>query len=350
MKTLLPVKIHGAGLAGMGLALLLSRRGVPVQVLDRSSGPQHRVCGEFLRGLNAEMIRTLDLQSILHDSPRHRTVGWWFKDELLTSFSLPDAVHAVGRPRLERHLQQKCEEAGVSFSYGSSALPDPTGSVMATGRKRNPRSPWFGFKIHVQNVSLSTDLEMHLSSCGYVGLSRIEEGWVNVSGLFRASETSSEGRSKNGTPSGRALHRMQKILHSTGFKSLSVRLEGAVEDPESLKSVAGITFGKQENREGSCVIGDAFAFIPPFTGSGMTMALQGAMISAESLEAYSRGLHSWESVCTKIRRNLQRQFSKKLVIAQGFHRLLSEPLFQPLLAKWARSGYLPVQTILKGIS
>ncbi len=346
MKRPLPMEIHGAGVAGMGLAVLLSSRGIPVKIIDRSTGPQHRVCGEFMRGLNSQLIDQYELSSILHEAPQHRKVAWFFEDKSLLQFDLPEAVYSVGRPSLERYLKKRCEESGVEFVFNERGIPKNEGTVIATGRRRTFDSPWFGFKIHVRNIALRSDLEMHLSPCGYVGLSTIEKGWVNVSGIFKSGSIETEGLKKGNLP----IHRMQALLTRMGFARLSDRLEEAVAEPESLKSTSGIVFGFQKSKSIELAIGDAFAFIPPFSGSGMAMALQGAQIAARVIERYSRGEEAWEKVCREVRRELKNRFSKKIFFAQAFHYLMSSSQFQPSLVKIARSGLLPIKPILWGIS
>ncbi len=346
MKPLLPIEIHGAGLAGMGLALLLTRRGIPVQVIDRSTGPQHRVCGEFMRGLSPEMINRFELSSFLQEASQNRTVEWFFQDRSLVRFELPQPVYSVGRPQLESHLLRLCQQSGVEFFFREKREVKTKGAVIATGRRKSPDSDWFGFKIHLRNISLSSDLEMHLSPHGYVGLSRVEKEWTNVSGIFKANSTPLGGSNSLDRP----LHRMQRVLNRMGFSSLSTRLESGEEEEESLRSTSGIVFGLQKNKPNECAIGDAFAFIPPFSGSGMSMALQGSLIAREGLERYSKGESTWRESCRKIRHELRWCFSKKLFFAQGFHHLMSSSLFQPSLIRIAKSGYFPVKPILWGIS
>ena len=346
MNPLLPIEIHGAGLAGMGLGLLLSQRGVPVRIIDRSTGPQHRVCGEFMRGLSSQMIDRFQLASFLQEVPQHRKVEWFFQNQSLVRFELPQPVYSVGRPQLENHFLRLCQQSGVEFNFKEKREPKAEGAVLATGRRKSPDSPWFGFKIHLRNISLTSDLEMHLSPHGYVGLSRIEKGWINVSGIFKPGLIALGGLNEGDRP----LHRMQRFLNRMGFSSLSERLKNGEEEDQSLKSTAGIVFGIQKTKLNECAIGDAFAFIPPFSGSGMSMALQGALIAVEELERYSKREISWEESCRKIRQKLRSCFFKKLFFAQGFHHLMSSPSIQPSLIRIAKAGFFPVKPILWGIS
>jgi len=46
------VEVVGGGLAGLSLGLALRRRGVPVTVWEAGHYPRHRVCGEFITGLD----------------------------------------------------------------------------------------------------------------------------------------------------------------------------------------------------------------------------------------------------------------------------------------------------------
>src|SRR5207247_3708941 len=133
-------------------------------------------------------------------------------------------------------------------------------------------------KAHARNVNLAADLEMHVSSTGYVGVNRVDHGQVNVCGLFRARPGQSLPES-----------RLQLLRGSPG-SPLHERLATAEFDEASVCSVAGLPLKPQRAvAKDECCIGDALTMIPPVTGNGMSMAFESAELAAEPLAAYSRG-------------------------------------------------------------
>ena len=70
-----PVEIVGGGLAGLSLGLALRRAAVPVTIFEAGVYPRHRVCGEFIAGLDTDTISRLGLDELLADARRHRAGG-----------------------------------------------------------------------------------------------------------------------------------------------------------------------------------------------------------------------------------------------------------------------------------
>src|ERR1700741_374366 len=96
----LPVIAVGGGIAGAAFALELARNGRRVTVLERTRGPHHKVCGEFLSE-DAQLALAsfgLDLQG-LGATPigRFRLV----KGERHATSPLPFAAAGLSRFRLD---------------------------------------------------------------------------------------------------------------------------------------------------------------------------------------------------------------------------------------------------------
>ena len=47
-----PIEVVGGGVAGLALGLALRRANIPVTVYEAGDFPRHRVCGEFISGLD----------------------------------------------------------------------------------------------------------------------------------------------------------------------------------------------------------------------------------------------------------------------------------------------------------
>ena len=70
------VEIIGGGLAGLSLGLGLRARGIPVRLIESGSYPRHRVCGEFITGLDEQTSSRLQLRELLKPARPARSVTW----------------------------------------------------------------------------------------------------------------------------------------------------------------------------------------------------------------------------------------------------------------------------------
>ena len=71
--------------------------------------------------------------------------------------------------------------------------------------------------------------------------------------------------------------------------------------------------------------------IPPVTGNGMSMALEGADLAAPLLEAYSTGRECWDETQAQIASRSARRFRVRLKSAQLLHLLLFSRVGQSCL-------------------
>ena len=63
-----PVTLVGGGIAGLSLGIGLRRAGVPVTLIEASTYPRHRVCGEFISGVSQETLKLLGVEDLLDDA------------------------------------------------------------------------------------------------------------------------------------------------------------------------------------------------------------------------------------------------------------------------------------------
>jgi menaquinone-9 beta-reductase len=185
------------------------------------------------------------------------------------------------------------------------------GIVSATGRRLEPAENeirWFGVKAHVTSVTpvaLEADLEMHISTDGYVGVNRVNDGQVNVCGLFRARPDKQRPESK------------AEWLLGHSDSPLRERLKKAQFEPQSFCSVAGIQLKpRRASTRDECCIGDALTMTPPVTGNGMSMAFESAEIALEPVTAYSRGEIQWTEAKRRFAVQCDAAFSRRLAWAR----------------------------------
>ncbi len=330
-----PIEIIGGGLAGLSLGLALRRAGVPVTVSEAGSYPRHRVCGEFIAGLSVDTIERLGLGPVLHDAQLHHEVAWFIGGKLLRTQRLPAPARALSRHALDARLAAAFVQAGGRLLTDTRvpATGDRPGLVCTTGRRRAD-SPWIGLKIHALNLPLHRDLELHLGTDAYLGLTRVEDGRVNLCGLFRRRELSAKGPEL-----------ILAYLRAAKLTVLAERLAAAQFDPASFSAVAAVAFDRRFPAADQLALGDAGAMIPPFTGNGMAMAFQGAELALNPLVLYAHGRAGWPATSTAIHTALKNHFRTRLAAAGFLHPFLLEPPRQRWLTRLAQTRLLPLRPL-----
>lgn len=325
------ITIAGGGLAGLSLAVALRGRGVPVTVLEAGHYPRHRVCGEFISGVSGETLEALGIRDLFDDVRRHRSLCWYEEGHVMHRDTLPEPALGISRFVLDERLRRRVEELGGAVRTRIRAMPVPTkGMVWAAGRR--PRTgPWIGLKAHVRDLPMSADLEMHAGRNGYAGMAGVEDGWVNVCGLFRL-DRSMESRGPDLLPA---------YLEAGGNRRIAEQLRQAEWRDDSFCAVAGFELGRQEVVPGLLCVGDAESMIPPFTGNGMSMAFQAAGIACEPLVCWANGEVAWQAMANQVRAALRRRFRRRLAVARGLHRVLFDASGRSLLHVLSSSRMLP---------
>ncbi len=223
-------------------------------------------------------------------------------------------------------------ELGAELHTGSRVKPEPgkPGTVWCAGRKP-VAGRWIGLKAHIRGIPTCSDLEMHTGRTGYLGITPVEDGWLNVCGLFRTDRTISAKHD--------AL--LPAYLGKNGNNRLADLIADAEWKPGSFTAVAGFDLGLQKPVPGLLTLGDSHAIIPPFTGNGMTMAFQSAETALPHLISFAHGRCPWVTACDRIGKALRSRFLKRLNSARIIHPLLFHPATGPLVR------FAPLNPILR---
>lgn len=326
------ITIAGGGIAGLALGIALRRRDVPVRVIEAGNYPRHRVCGEFVSGITTAELDALGLRPLFDRAPRHTTTAWFDRGRELLRRELPGHAYGVSRFALDSELAGNFTALGGELRCGERVPDGGEGVVWTTGRPRG-RPEWLGLKAHFDDLRLRADLEVHLSDTGYVGLTRIEDGRVNVSGLFHRSQAAGGGAALVAT------------IAEAGLPELAGRVGAASQVAGSLKGVTHFSLGWQRQDPRRVCVGDSSAMIPPFTGNGMTMAFQSALAAAPRIAGWSTEGGSWPDVADAVRKDLAVLFSRRLRWARIIQSLLLHRAGRRLALAALASGLVRFETL-----
>lgn len=294
--------IVGGGVAGATAAAALARVGERVTLAERTSGPHHKVCGEFLSWEAVRGLAAIGFDArALGGAPinRLRLVA----GKRAAEAALPGTAIGVSRHRLDEALLAHAAASGarvlrgvrvraVSGDDDSAAVVvdghalDAGRIVVATGKHdlrgaRRRLSPGsvnglVGLKMHYALASradteLAGVVELHLFDGGYAGLQRIEDGRANLCLLTDGRRLSSGD------------HDWPAVIARIAVAAprLGERLAGARALFSRPLGIAGIPYGHIEPQDGGVErIGDQLAVIHSFTGDGMAIAVESGRLLA----------------------------------------------------------------------
>jgi flavin-dependent dehydrogenase len=332
-----PITIIGGGLAGLALGAALARAGAAVSLWEAGRLPRPRVCGEFISGLKPETIARLALAPHLRDAAVNRTTGWHAGGRLRWAAQLPTPAPGLSRPVLEARLIHDFVAAGGELRLNTRAPSplageeDSPGRVWAAGRRPDAASPWLGLKIHCCNLRVGHDLEVHLGRGGYAGVARIEDGRINICGLFRVRPELRGPRESL----------LLDYLTACGLEKLAARIAAGEPDPASAAAVSGLDFTRNWPDDPRVSLGDHHAAIPPYTGHGMALALENAAAALDPLLAYTRSQQNWAATALAIRHAVAAQQDTRLRWARRLHPWLLNSFGQTILLTLADAHLLP---------
>lgn len=319
------VIIAGAGPAGSSAAIHLAEGGLRVLLVDQKKFPRPKLCGEFISPECQDHFEKLGVaraivcsepasirETVFYSARGHQVTvpsGWFgprvalglsraVMDDVLLRRAAEVGVTVVENASVVGPRSNADLVSGLKIKFGSEEREyeapltiDATGRARILARKVNhspkQKPKLVAFKAHFQNTRVAPGAcEIYFYPGGYGGLSSIEGGSSNLCFIIGAGQVK-RCHSDPGLVM-RAFVMQNPRAHHT--------LDPAHTSSEWL-SASWEHFGRQSPApaKGLLAIGDAAAFIDPFTGSGMLMAFESGELAAETILSHRHHLSANEN-------------------------------------------------------
>ncbi|PYX24875.1 MAG: hypothetical protein DMG82_06985 [Acidobacteria bacterium] len=333
--------VIGGGPAGTCAAITAVRAGARVLLVERGRLPRQRVCGEFVSAESLALLAGLLASSapaLLSGALRIPQARLFFDGHSVHAPIDPPAA-SIARFDLDFTLWQAAQQAGVSTSV-ETTIESVTGSgpftlrteaeelhvravINASGRWSNlrPAGPdplpdqkekWLGLKAHFSEPSPHPSVDLYFFEGGYCGVQPVEladsrEGRVNACAMVRSHIARS-------LPEVFALH-----------ADLSVRARKWQPLMEPV-STSPLIFREPEPVENSVLmVGDAAAFVDPFIGDGISLALRSGALAGECLVPFFKSEISLAEAATQYERAYRNRLLPVFRNSSQLRRLLRLP-------------------------
>ncbi len=351
--------IIGAGPAGSAAAILLAQSGFRVALMEKSRFPREKLCGEFITPECLNVFERLGVRNRMFDAgaktisrcrlfaPDGRRLDVpmeWIADGHPQAISLTRAAMDFVLIQRAREVGVEVREAfhvspglrrdaGLTFIEGKAdgATVEQFAArlvIDASGRNgvfsnqvrqsasRFDGSRIFGCKIHLRGVEGLNDLaELFFFRDGYGGLSEVEGDRVNL--CFLTTEATLR----------EAKGDRERLLDLT-LRSNPVarrRLQSAIFEGEWL-GTGPVIYGRKQTISDVLTVGDAAAFIDPFTGSGILLALTSGELAAKVVhQAFSEGIEDVDQIIMRYRKSHRAKFGSRLRASAILRALIFKP-------------------------
>jgi menaquinone-9 beta-reductase len=310
MKNLYDCIAIGGGVAGSTVAYHLAKLGYNVAVLEKTQGPHHKVCGEFLSFEALEYLNEMGI-FLNNDIP---VVKYFqlFSSRSNAGFTFPFPGRGISRYKLDEELLSNAKEAGADVFRGvcmtsyhqedDGLFRIETGKhvffarhlFIATGKhdhskedkRRGKDHSYVGLKTHVHLKPLDQELRettiLFSFPGGYAGVCPLENDMMNFCFIIKRKFYKSLNSN---------FDRVMKFLRQSNPKLDSILQQADFID--HLCAVGYIPYGflRRRSRIGNIYfLGDQRMVIPSFTGDGMAIALSTARNCAYEFDYRQKGL------------------------------------------------------------
>lgn len=358
------VIIAGAGPAGASAAIHLALHKVKVLLLEQKKFPRPKLCGEFISPECRSHFDRLGVASYMKHSGAAEVGETVFYSLYGNRITVPSSWFGAGaamglsRAEMDHNLLRRAKEVGVDVvedavvnnvirdgdvvkgvelsstnnhqRFHGHVTIDATGRSAVLSRKlhgrklRSSKSQLVAFKAHMANARGEKKVcEIYSYRGGYGGLSTIENGLSNLCFIVEAKSV----RAAHSNP--------QSVVDE--IVTLNPRASRTLKGAHAVGpwlSVALESFGRQRvsQAKGLLAIGDSAAFIDPFTGSGMLMALESGELVAGSIVRLRNEIGTSDGL-SRLSAYYSEEYEKRFKARLRFCGMLRRVAFKPRVAQ-----------------
>ena len=348
------VAIAGGGLAGLALSIQLVRAGWRVVLFEKESYPFHKVCGEYISMESREFLTGLGLPLAEWKLPVIERLLVTSSNGESVRANLPLGGFGISRYKLDAALAEIARNAGVTLLENTkvydvqwedskhkiqSSAGTFSSSVTAAcyGKKSNLDVKWnrtfvqdsqatnyVGVKYHVMTNLPEPEIALHNFPGGYCGISKIEGNRFCLCYLTKSVNLKNNGQS---------IPEMEKNILKQNPVLEKILNEMTV-DSEQPVTIAQISFAKKTQVENHVLcVGDAAGMITPLCGNGMSMALHGSKIAAESITYFLLQRITREEMEKSYQKNWNRLFARRLRTGRIIQRFFGKRFWSVALIR-----------------
>jgi flavin-dependent dehydrogenase len=354
------VLVVGGGPAGATAALLRAREGRRVSVIERSTFPRTKACGEYLSAGSVRLLYELGIAAELvplarpvrgvrlHGHGVHARIdfpvpGWSLPRAILDHALLRAAVAAGAQlvhGRVEECLDE-AEQARIAVRTADGSLQHlPAGAVIGADgmhsivarkcglnaqRRHNAR---FALGGHYDGLrGLDDYIDMFVDGESYAAINPLSASSANVMLVVSARELAVN------------RHDVETFAHERALRLAGTLLAGG--RLEGKRIAIGPLSYRARRLAGVHVMlaGDAACFVDPFTGQGVYLALQCARLAAQcaiagDLSAYEARARREIATRERSARAVSRLIQSQLLARASAALLYYQPLvLKPLIRR-----------------
>jgi menaquinone-9 beta-reductase len=336
------IAVIGGGPAGTSAAITAGRFGARVVLLEAGEFPRHKVCGEFVSAESLVVLRDLlrmtpGAEQLISAAPVIDRTRLLLGERVIEAKLSPTAL-SITRFVLDSLLWQAAQQAGVEAQSNCevSAIRgngpfhlDTSGDkvvsravIVAAGRwsKFKTRIPlphgpkWIGVKAHYREAAPPGSTDLYFFEHGYCGVQPVAADVVNACAMVRSDRATS----------------LEDVFPLHPALANRRRAWQAITEPVTTAPLAHLP--PQPVRDNIVFAGDAAAFIDPFVGDGISIALRSGRTAAMDLRSFLDGRSSLVSALTAYETNYVRQFLPLITAASRIRGVLSWPAPARLVA------------------
>ncbi len=326
--------IIGGGPAGSAAAITAARRGVSVALFEAHEYPRQKVCGEFVsaesRDVLGELLGEWQAIDLFQAASEIRSNRMLFGERTIETPLSPPGV-SLTRYVLDRALWLTAGNCGAQ-TFTNCAVRSIQGRgpfllrtsggdcraravIVAAGRwsqfetrRELPDGPrWIGLKAHFYDEQPPASTDLYFFDHGYCGVQRVDQHTVNVSAVVRSDRATS----------------LEQVF------GLHPQLNRRAENWRQLfKTITTAPLVHRPARpvQGSLMFaGDAAAFLDPFAGDGISIALRSGSMAARAACQYLSGKCSLAMALEAYQLRYELDFGAILTAAARLRPLLMLP-------------------------